>query len=117
MLMKKYVQDKTVERITDELADEVIKDHASYEWFEEWFGDAFFNDLAPDLLQHVWDLMDKYEIEEDNTDPVAHDIVNEIQYKLIKRLCVQWEEWYRQNRENYEEYLDSKINKIYEKDQ
>jgi|TARA_R100000951_G_C2643996_1_gene181913 hypothetical protein len=97
MLMKKYVQDKTVERITDELADEVIKDHASYEWFEEWFSNCFFDDLAPDLLQHVWDLMDKYEIQEDDTDPVAHDVVNEIQYKLIKRLCVQWEE-------NYENY-------------
>ena len=41
--------------------------------------------------------MDKYEIQEDDTNPVAHDVVNEIQYKLIKRLCVQWEK-------NYEEY-------------
>ncbi len=108
--MKKYIENKTVERITNELADEVIKDHVSYESFEEWYGDAFFNDLAPDLLQHVWNLMDKYEIQEDEGDPVAHDIVNEISYKLIKRLCVQWEK-------NYEKYLDSKINKIYEKDQ
>ena len=60
-------------------------------------GNCFFDDLAPDLLQHVWDLMDKYEIQEDDTNPVAHDVVNEIQYKLIKRLCVQWEK-------NYEEY-------------
>jgi len=86
-----------MENIINKISDEILNKHTPYEWFEMWFSEAFREDLSSNLLDKVSDVMQKFNIQDDEFNSITSETMNELQYLLIKRLCDQWEENYKQN--------------------